>query len=1118
MKQNTVSLRDPAGRTLAVPQAQAARLMSAGFKPTNPEQEVTLADGGGKLSLADLADIQTQYGAVPRLETSEATFERTAEERFGGPGGTLAGLAYGAAGMGTFGTAGKFLTMAGVEPETLAQLEQAQPTAITAGSFGAAIPMAALTGGLGAGARSLGGMIAREAGMGAAYGVGSELSQAAIEEREANLGTAGAAGATVGAGFGALFGVGGRMLERRAAAKAAKELEAAGAGAVTTEARAAEIAQSEQARNLATRMSTAAEEYNTFLGTMNELGVKPGKLETAIASTNRRISQLGESLAAATEDVTRLESQVNPIASEAAKVRREMARNAEGVAKERAKKTKELADLRARRDAEAAAGRPTMALDANIQRVETALRVVDQAGESLGSQAAHVSEMATMLGDATLDNAVRKEAQATVDAMAGIAGQDARAAERTAVDNAARAATNAEFEEAALREAGLRPTADRAINGALLEATKLEADGWLRYLARVMDVEAGGGGRRSVIGAILDNEAALVKMPREAIATMVNMVDRVVAGGAESRLIKRTSALGGNKASLLNVAKSAERARALLTNELGEAGARELLAMTSGDATTMLQYAARADAAAAKASRAAFEAALPKAEAQAVTPAMTATERAAATTERVVTDTLDRTILEAETAAREAGDAEAKAVARIAKLEKAAAGTGRKAEAAAKSLSAERDAYERMKESRTTADKSIAEARALRDSMRVDRANDLWKTTQGRATLAELNERMINVRNETRLAAAKDKVRVLTERKAAAQTLAADLEAQQVTKKQLSDTIAAIEREGGVLRRGMEGRLIAPEGEQFVAAQLKKFYQTEEGRRIKALLADAGVKEAAAESPSVLGAIVGSQAHDVLFGHSLITTILGAVIGAKSGRGVGRAVATLMNGLAATGMVDKFARGAMRALPPAARAAEAKPEYKFSAEEANYFVDQVINDRDAIRATWTRMASAPEVNVANLQSARQQFDEMVDYLQRKRPPAGIMTGANANAFARSVAVVKNPELVLRFIKDGTLRQQDVEVIQRLSPEAYSRLQNVVTLLHRQQPDMMIAPLFGLKKSKKKSQGYSMSVYQSQQYIGAAPMREGPMRSGSEAAAAAARPSSKSPLVESRRLK
>ena len=1114
MKQNTVSLRDPSGRTLAVPQAQAARLMSAGFTPTNPNQEVTLADGGGKLSLKDLADIQTQYGAVPRLETSDATFERTAQERFGGPGGTLAGLAYGAAGMGSFGTAGKLLTMAGVEPETLAQLEQAQPTAITAGSYGAAIPATVLTGGLGAGARSLGGIVAREAAMGAAYGVGSELSQAAIEEREANLGSAGAAGATVGAGFGALFGVGGRMLERRAAAKAAKGLEAAGPVA---EARATEIAQSEQARNLATRMATAADDYNAFVGTMTELGIKPGSLEKTIASTNRRVASLGESLAAATEDVTRLQSQINPIATEMAKTRRAMAANAERQAAEKARKTKQLFDLEARREAEAAAGRATTALDANIQNTQASLRGIEQAGESIGAQAAHVSEMATMLGDATLDSAVRKEAQVTVDAMAGIAGQDARAAERTAVDNAARAATNAEFEEAALREAGLRPTTDRAINGALLEATKLEPDGWLRYLARVMDVEAGGGGRRSVIGAILDNEAALVNMPREAIATMVNMVDRVVAGGAEARLIKRTSALGGNKASLLNVSKAAGRARALLTSELGEAGARELLAMTSGDATTMLQYAARADAAAAKASRAAFEAALPKAEVQAVTPAMSATERSAAATERVATDTLDATILEAETAAREAGDAEAKTVARIAKLEKTASGTGRKAETAAKKLPAEREAYERIKESRTTADKTISEARALRDSMRVDRANDAWKTTQSRSTLADLQEKIVSVRNETRLTTAKEKVRVLTDRQATAQTLASALEAQQITKKQLSNTIAAIEREGGVLRRGMEGRLIAPEGEQFVAAQLKKFYKTEEGQRIKSLLSDAGVSESAAENPSVLGAIVGSQALDVMFGHNLITTIIGAVIGAKSGRGVGRAVSAMMNGLAASGMVDKFARGAVRAMPPIARAVEAKPEYKFSAEEANYFVDQVINDRDAIRATWRRMESAPEVNMANVQSARRQFDEMVLYLERKRPPAGILTGSNANAFARAVAVVRNPDLVLRFIKDGTLRQQDVEVIRQLSPEAYARLQSVVTLLHKEQPDLMIAPLFGLKKSKKRAAGYTMSIYQSQQYIGAAPAREGGMRAGSEASAARARPSAKSPLAENRRL-
>jgi hypothetical protein len=1117
VKQNVVSLRDPAGRTLSVPQAQAARLMSAGFTPTNPQQEVTLADGGGKLSLADLADIQAQYGAMPRLETSEATFERTAEERFGGPGGTLAGLAYGAAQLPTFGTAGKLLTMAGMEPETLAQLEQAQPTAITVGSLAGAVPATALTGGLGAGARSLGGLIAREAAIGAGFGAGSELSQAAIEERQANLGTAGAAGATVGAGFGALFGAGGRMLERRAAAKAAKELEAAGAEAAVTEARATEMAKADQARDLASRMTKAADDYNAFVTNLTDLGVKPGRLETAVASVSKRVTTLGDALAAATEDVTRLESQINPIATEMAATRRQMAKNAEQQAKERARKTEELLSKRAKRDAEAAAGRDVTSLDESISKTETSLQAIDQAGQTLGAQAAHVSEMATMLGDATLDAAVRKEAQTTVDAMASIAGQDARAAERTATENAARAMTNAEFEEAALKELGIRPTSDRAINGALIEATRIEEGDAFSFLARVMDVEAGGGGRKSVVGALLDNEAVLAKLPSRTVATMVTMVDRAAAGGAEARLIKRTGAIGGTRPELLNISKAADRARALLVNQLGEAGTAEIFRRAGNDANLLLRRAAVADANAAKAARAAFEAALPSVEAQAATPAMTAAERTAATVERVTTEQLDRTIIEAETAIREAGAQEAKIVARITKLEKAAEGTGRRAETATRKLSAERDAHERIKAVRTDAQATVDSSRALRDSMRVDRANDLWKTTQSRATLAELNERMINVRNETRLAAAKDKVRVLTERKAAAQTLAADLEAQQVTKKQLSDTIAAIEREGGVLRRGMEGRLIAPEGEQFVAAQLKKFYQTEEGRRIKALLAEAGVKEAAAESPSVLGAIVGSQALDVLFGHSLITTILGAVIGAKSGRGVGRAVATLMNGLAATGMVDKFARGAMRALPPAARAAEAKPEYKFSAEEANYFVDQVINDRDAIRATWTRMASAPEVNVANLQSARQQFDEMVDYLQRKRPPAGIMTGANANAFARSVAVVKNPELVLRFIKDGTLRQQDVEVIQRLSPEAYSRLQNVVTLLHRDQPNLMIAPLFGLTKGKKKARGYTMSVYQSQQYIGMAPTREQPMRPGSEAAAARTRPSTKSPLVENTKL-
>jgi hypothetical protein len=65
--------------------------------------------------------------------------------------------------------------------------------------------------------------------------------------------------------------------------------------------------------------------------------------------------------------------------------------------------------------------------------------------------------------------------------------------------------------------------------------------------------------------------------------------------------------------------------------------------------------------------------------------------------------------------------------------------------------------------------------------------------------------------------------------------------------------------------------------------------------------------------------------------------------------------------------------------------------------------------------------------------------------------------------------------------------------------------------------MAIAPLFGLQKSKKKATGYTMSVFMSQQLIGAAPSREQPMRPGSEAAAARGRPSSKSSLVENAKL-
>jgi hypothetical protein len=247
--------------------------------------------------------------------------------------------------------------------------------------------------------------------------------------------------------------------------------------------------------------------------------------------------------------------------------------------------------------------------------------------------------------------------------------------------------------------------------------------------------------------------------------------------------------------------------------------------------------------------------------------------------------------------------------------------------------------------------------------------------------------------------------------------------------------------------------------------------------------------------------------------------MLGAVIGAKlGGRGVGKVVAQVMNQLKTTQAIDKMIAGFEKVAPPVARASNLSSTYNFPVEEAHSFVEDLKREKAAIDTAWRNITAMPDLNQRAVAQAKQRFDDVVSYLDMKRPPAGIVTGANATEFARAVAVIKNPELLQRFIRDGALRPSDVEVLRRVSPAAYESLDSAVKLLHVDRPDMAIAPLFGLKKSKKKATGYTMSVFMSQQLIGAAPSREQPMIAGSESAAARGRPSSKSSKVENVKLR
>ena len=1112
MKLTTVRLRDKQGRTVDVPQADAGQLLDFGYSPTDPKQRVTLAEGGGEVSLGDLVSIRNQYGITPRLETAQRTFERTGEERFGGAFGTAAALAYGGAQALTGGAAGKGLIESGVvEPETLGQLEATRPKTVLAGEVLGTIPVAAATSGLGAG--SLAGIAAREAAIGAAYGVGSEYTQAAIEGREARPVEAGLMGGTIGGVLGGAIGGAGMAVERRAAAREAAAAAKAAEEAATRQGQAAVI---QQAQDLSTRMEQTATEYNSFLGSLEDLGVSsPNGIRKKYEQVSKTADALSAALSKATSEAATLEESILPIRASISEHRTTIAKAAATAAKDKEIKLAERLTLKAQEEAERAAGRSTKGLLSKISMVDADIAAHEAAERSLQNQARTLAETAGMVeANAAGNKAAVSEANKVIDDMTRVVGQDARAAAEAGRANASKARINAEFEDAALREAGLTPTADSVVNGALLAAKDVDATNWRPWLQRVMNIEAGSGRTASIFGQILGNDSIMTKLPVEAAATMVRIVDRAVAEGSSVGFLKRTAAIGGNRPEFLRISKNADRIRNLVNNAAG-AEAKVLLQNAGREADALITGARQADPAMAQEAIREFTGIIPKTEVAAAAAPIADVAHKEAVEQAVTAAQLSSTMAGAEEATKSLAAREAKLARESAKLTKQAAGQGVKADAARARLGKLQAELQSVTATRQAAEETIRTARSVADEMRNTGAAAASAAASERATIADLNQQLQNVRAASQLADAAARVRTLTDKQKAAASLRDLLAAKEQEAKTLRDGILAIDREGGRFRT-TQGRLVPPGEERLVEQQLKAFYKTEEGAKIQAALKGTGVQP---ENATAIGAVLGSALVESVLGHGLVGTMLGAVIGAKlGGRGVGKVVAQVMNQLKTTQAVDKMIAGFEKVAPPIARASNLSSTYNFPVEEAHKFVEDLKREKAAIDTSWKNIVAMPDLNQRAVAQAKQRFDDVVSYLDKKRPPAGIVTGANATEFARAVAVVKNPELLQRFIRDGALRPSDVEVLRRVSPAAYDSLDAAVKLLHADRPDMAIAPLFGLKKSKKKATGYSMSVFMSQQLIGAAPSREQPMIAGSESAAARGRPSSKSSKVENVKLR
>jgi hypothetical protein len=194
-----------------------------------------------------------------------------------------------------------------------------------------------------------------------------------------------------------------------------------------------------------------------------------------------------------------------------------------------------------------------------------------------------------------------------------------------------------------------------------------------------------------------------------------------------------------------------------------------------------------------------------------------------------------------------------------------------------------------------------------------------------------------------------------------------------------------------------------------------------------------------------------------------------------------------------------------RLTPQVARTSQTKSGYTFSVPEANAYIDSILQDRAAAEKAFDRIARSGAVDSRNLEDARSRFNAAIDYLERKRPMTS--NGADAQDFARSVAVLKNPDLLASFIKQGTLRQQDVDMLQRVSPESYDNLKRAVEVLHRENPKAVVnlAPLFKIMMKDKFLMRTTLPLTMLQQISGSTMQFQQPVTPKSEVAAARGRP-------------
>jgi len=438
-------------------------------------------------------------------------------------------------------------------------------------------------------------------------------------------------------------------------------------------------------------------------------------------------------------------------------------------------------------------------------------------------------------------------------------------------------------------------------------------------------------------------------------------------------------------------------------------------------------------------------------------------------------------------------------------------------------LVAQKTAYEQASAKNASARQTLAQDAA---DLRMNRVFSGEAAAQGAENLAMAKSLKQQAERTLKASALEMDIERGTSKLSGQRQLVSGLEALRDRERQFAEVLESFEAAGGGTAIGKSKLRSGPfalDAEGTFQKDWATFLNTAEGRAMRKAM-DAQSKAAAkifGDPNKVMGALGAVEIMHGVFGGGWIPTLIGGVLAAKSGKaGMAKAASTVLNPVAFWGGVGKVMDMMERGSLPAGRAMAVNKGYTFSVPAANAYVDGILKDRQAANETFDKLARTGGINPAEIQNARQRFNAAVDYLERKRPATS--NGADAQAFARSVAVLRNPDLLAKFVHDGSLRQQDVDVLQLVSPEAYDQLKVAVQLLQEKKPEMAmnLAPLFKLMSKTKmsmRSGGGGLSLGMAQMLIGSAPSSQGPMVPGAETAAARARPGKESSLVENTKL-